>query len=264
MLSGLALAALLSGFEVVGRSDVSRLYAVLLLGTGLACGLLYIWHARRTPQPIIDLSLLRTQTFAVSILGGTLCRLSVGATPFLLAILLQVGFGMTPFAAGMITFTSAAGALFMKLMVTHVIGRLGFKPVLTYNALLTGFFVVACGFFTIGTPLWLVITVLFVGGTIRSLQFTAVNALTYADLSSADMSRASSFASMAQQLGISLGVGLAALILNLSMHRRGAHQLEQTDVMWAFFIVGALATLAYFSFSRLPANTAQHLNRPRK
>lgn len=264
LLSGVALAALVSGFEALGRSDVSRQYVALLLGTGLACGLLYVWHARRAANPIIDLTLLRTQTFAVSILGGNLCRFSVGATPFLLAILLQVGFGMTPFAAGMITFTSAAGALFMKLIVTHVIGRFGFKPILTYNALLTGAFVMVCGFFQADTPVWLIIVVLFIGGIFRSLQFTAVNTLTYADLSSADMSRASSFAAMAQQLGISLGVGCAALILNLSMAWRGATHLTQTDVMWAFVIIGGLAMAAYFSFARLPANTAEHIHRQAK
>lgn len=264
ILSGVALAALVSGFEALGRSDVSRQYVALLLGTGLACGVLYVWHAKRAANPIIDLTLLRTQTFAVSILGGNLCRFSVGATPFLLAILLQVGFGMTPFAAGMITFTSAAGALFMKLIVTHVIGRFGFKPILTYNALLAGAFVMACGFFQADTPIWLIIAVLFIGGVIRSLQFTAVNTLTYADLSSADMSRASSFAAMAQQLGISLGVGCAALILNLSMAWRGATHLAQVDVMWAFVIIGGLAMAAYFSFARLPANTAEHIHRQAK
>jgi len=264
LLSGISLAALVSGFEAIGRSDVSRQNVALLLGTGLACGLLYIWHARRAAHPIIDLTLLRTQTFAISILGGNLCRFSVGATPFLLAILLQVGFGMTPFAAGMITFTSAAGALFMKVIVTYVIGRFGFKPILTYNALITGLFVVFCGFFQEDTPIWLMVTVLFLGGTFRSLQFTAVNTLTYADLTPADMSRASSFAAMAQQLGISLGVGCAALILNLSITWRGAAHLERVDVMWGFFIIGLLAMLASLSFARLPANTAEHLNRERK
>lgn len=262
ILSGVALATLVSGFEALGRSDVSRQYVALLLGTGLACGLLYVWHARRAQNPILDLTLMRTQTFAVSILGGNLCRFSVGATPFLLAILLQVGFGMTPFAAGMITFTSAAGALFMKLIVTHVIGRFGFRPILTRNALLTGAFVIICGFFQADTPVWLIIAVLFVGGVFRSLQFTAVNTLTYADLSSADMSRASSFAAMAQQLGISLGVGCAALAMNLSMNARGANTLVQSDVAWGFITIGGFCALSFFSFLRLPANAAAQLQKP--
>jgi len=264
VLSGVALACLVSGFEALGRSDVTRLQLTVLLGTGFACGVLYVFHALRATQPIIDLSLLRNQAFGVSVLGGNLCRLSVGATPFLLAIVLQVGFGMTPFAAGLITFTSAAGALIMKLIVTHVISRLGFKPILTYNALLTGGFVMLCAFFQADTPVWLMILVLFLGGIFRSLQFTAVNTLTYADLAPSEMSRASSFAAMAQQLGISLGVGFAALIVNLSMSWRDADQMAPVDVKWAFLIIGAVTMLSWFSFSRLPDATAEHLRQTGK
>src|SRR3546814_19726240 len=89
----------------------------MLVGGGLACGILYCWHARHTEHPIIELSLLRTQTFAVATIGGNLCRFDIGASPFLLAILLQVGFGLSQFSAGMITFTSAAGAIVMKLAI---------------------------------------------------------------------------------------------------------------------------------------------------
>src|SRR5690606_28823434 len=103
------------GFEALGHEDATLTHIALLIGTGAICGLLYLWHARRVEHPILDLSLLRIPTFAISILGGNLCRFTVGATPFLLALLLQVGFGMSAFSAGMVTFTSAAGALLMKL-----------------------------------------------------------------------------------------------------------------------------------------------------
>src|SRR5690606_10525580 len=130
----------------------------------------------------------------------------VGASPFLLAILLQVGFGLSPFSAGMITFTSAVGAMIMKFVASPIIQRFGFKRVLVVNALLTAVFIALCGLFRADTPIWIMATILVIGGFFRSLQFTAVNTLTYADLGPKDMSRASSFAAMAQQLGISLGV----------------------------------------------------------
>src|SRR5690606_10835414 len=134
ILSGIGLACLVSGFESIGDSDVSRAQVLLLLGVGLACGLLYIWHAKYHEHPIIDLSLLKVRSFAIATLGGNLCRLTVGASPFLLAMMLQVGIGMSAFAAGMITFSSAAGALLMKLVATPVINRFGFKRVLVVNA----------------------------------------------------------------------------------------------------------------------------------
>src|SRR5690606_21529638 len=121
------------------------LQLLTMVAVGLACGALYIWHARRTEHPIIDLSLLRVPTFAIATLGGNLCRFAVGASPFLLAILLQVGFGLTPFSAGMITFTGAAGAMIMKFVATPIIRRYGFKRVLIVNAILTAAFIMLCG-----------------------------------------------------------------------------------------------------------------------
>src|SRR5699024_4511161 len=110
------------------------------------------------------------------------------------------------------------------------------------------------------TPIWLMIAILASGGIVRSLQFTAVNTLTYADLTSAAMSRASTFASMAQQLAISLGVGTAALVVNLSMAWRGAESLSRLDIFWAFITIGLLTALSTFSFARLPSTAAAHLN----
>jgi len=231
-----------------------------LIATGLACGLLYGWHARRAPHPIIDLSLMRIPTFAIATLGGNLCRFAVGATPFLLAMLLQVGFGLSPFSAGLITFASAAGALLMKFVATPIVQHFGFRRVLTVNALLTGIFIVVCGAFTPATPVWLMIAVLLVGGFFRSLQFTGVNTLTYADIPPTQMSRASSFAAMAQQLGISLGVGVAAVTLNISMALRGAETLAIRDVVAGFIVIGVLCMASVFSFGRLDPLAGAHLN----
>lgn len=260
ILSGVCLASLVSGFESIGHDDASRTHMFALLGLGLTCGLLYIWHARHHEHPIIDLSLLKVRSFAIATLGGNLCRLTVGASPFLLAMMLQVAFGMSPLAAGLITFASAAGALLMKLVATPVITRFGFKRVLVVNAVIAGVLVMVCGLFSITTPVWVMIGVLVIGGISRSLQFTAVNTLTYADLSSQEMSRASSFSAMMQQLAISVGVGGAALVLNLSMNWRGAEHLEPIDTFWGFMIMGIMACVSMFSFMRLPDNVAQHLN----
>jgi len=131
ILSAVCLAALVSGFEAIGHQGISTIQVLILLATGLVCGALYIQHARRCEQPILDLSLLRIPSFAVSILGGNLCRFMVGSMPFLLAILLQVTFNFSAFLAGLITFTGAAGALVMKVVATRIIERFGYKTVLT-------------------------------------------------------------------------------------------------------------------------------------
>ncbi len=261
ILSGVSLATLVSSFEAVGHQSLSLPQLLIMVAVGLTCGALYIWHARRIEHPIIDLSLLRVPTFAIATLGGNLCRFAVGASPFLLAILLQVGFGLTPFSAGMITFTSAAGAMVMKFVATPIIRRYGFKRVLVTNAVLTAAFIMLCGLFRADTPLWIMIAILVIGGFFRSLQFTAVNTLTYADLGSAEMARASSFAAMAQQLGISLGVACAAVTMNLSMQWRGASELALADIVWGFIVIGLITAASAISFSRLPATAGNNLHK---
>jgi EmrB/QacA subfamily drug resistance transporter len=259
ILSAVCLAALVSGFEAIGHQGISTAHVLILLAAGVICGVLYVFHARRCAQPILDLSLLRIPSFAVSVLGGNLCRFMVGSMPFLLAILLQVTFNFSAFLAGMITFTGAAGALLMKVVATRIIERFGYKTVLTWNALISGLFVVLCALFQNSTPLWVMVAILATGGIFRSLQFTAVNTLTYAELSSSQMSKASTLAAMAQQLGISLGVGCAALVLNLSMNWREATTLERIDVMWGFIVIGLITATSFFSFRRLPENATAAL-----
>ncbi|AMD49015.1 major facilitator transporter [Bordetella holmesii F627] len=261
ILSSVCLAGLVSGFEALGHGLLSPAMLALLLIGGLACGVLYLWHARRVAYPILDLTLLRIPTFAISTLGGNLCRFAVGAVPFLLAMLLQVGFGLSPFEAGMITFASAAGALLMKFVATPIVQHFGFRRVLTINAVLTGLFIMCCALFTPQTPVWLMILILLIGGFFRSLQFTGVNTLSYADIPAEKMSRASSFSAMAQQLGISLGVGVAAITLNLSMRVRGDDHLAVPDVIVAFVTIGVLCALSTLSFRRLAPDAGAQLNR---
>ena len=162
--------------------------------------------------------------------------------------------------AGLLTFASAAGALLMKFVATPIVRHFGFRRVLTVNAVLAGAFVAASAAFTPTTPVWLMIAVLLVGGFFRSLQFTGVNTLTYADIPPAKMSRASSFAAMAQQLGISLGVGVAAVTLNVSMTLRGAETLAIRDVVAGFIVIGLMCAASVFSFRRLEPLAGAHLN----
>ena len=255
ILSATALACLVISFESFGHSELSPKQLTLLMSTGLITALWYVWHAKHTTFPILDLSLLKTRSFAVSTFGGNLCRFSLGAVPFMLAILLQLGFGLSPMTAGLVTFTSAIGALAIKPLAPAIIRRFGYRTVLMYNALLTGFFIAICAIFNAQTPLWVISLVLAVGGLFRSLQFTAVNTLTYVDLDQSAMSRASSFSAMAQQLGISLGVACAAITLNISMQLHGNSSVSQNDLFWGFIVLGTLTSLSFFSFQRLAKPT---------
>ena len=133
-----------------------------LIGVGAISTIAYVFHARRTPAPILDLNLLKLPTFRASIVGGFLFRLGVGALPFLLPLLLQIGFDLTPFQSGLITFTSALGSMFMKAAVASVLKRLGYRNVLLYNSLISSVFLVACATFVPGMPFWAMIAILLV------------------------------------------------------------------------------------------------------
>ena len=260
LLTGLGLAALVYGFENVGRGALPMPLVAGLLIVGAALLGLYAWHAGRTKFPLLDLSVLRLRSFMTSTVGGVFLRMAMGATPFLLAMLLQMGFGLSALEAGLITFTSAAGALLMKTTARPIINRLGFKHVLVWNTVITGVIFMGYSLFRQSTPHYLIIITLLVGGFFRSLQFTAMQALTYADVPQEKMSRASSLASMAQQVSQSIGIGFAAILLTTL---RGAHHskvLQAADVSPAFLFIGAMTLLGLLFFIPLPANVGAEVS----
>ena len=248
LLSGAGLAALVFGFETVGRDALPGWAVASVIGAGVACWVGYLRHARRAANPILDMRLFGVQTFAAATLGGGLCRLGFGAIPFLMAMLLQVGFGLSALTAGLLTFASAAGALLNKPAIRTIVRWAGFRTILIGTALFNGLFLCGYGLFRPSTSHAVILMVLLIGGFFRSLLFTALNTLGYADVPATAMGRATSLASTAQQVSLSLGVGLAALLLHASMVLRGASTLATRDVSPAFLIMGllSLASLPWF------------------
>jgi len=248
LLTGLGLAGLVLGFESIGRGVIPASITMCVMAAGGFCMALYIMHARRIDYPIVDLGLMKIPTFLVATLGGGLYRMGIGALPFLLAMLLQVVFGLSPFASGMLTFTSAAGALFMKATATPIIRRLGFRSVLISNGVLSAFIMMSYALFRPTTPHFLIVAALLSGGFFRSLQFTALGTLAYADVPNSMMSSASTLSSMAQQLFLSLGVALGAMLLHLSLRASGSAHLSTHDFTPAFVVMGVLALMSSLLF----------------
>ncbi|MGO8778640.1 MAG: MFS transporter [Rhodomicrobium sp.] len=259
-LSGLGLSAFVFGLAILGEGAGSLRLGVLLAAAGLAFLASYVWHAKRTANPVIDLKLLRIPTFRAGVIGASFFRTGVGAIPFLLPLMLQLSFGLTPFESGMITFAAAAGSLLMKATAAPIIRTFGFRRVLIVNALISAGFMSVNGFYTSATPHLVIVGLLLAGGFFRSLEFTAVNALSYADITQADMSRATSFASMAQQVSLSLGVAIGALILQAAQAFRGEAHIAQPDFAIAFWIVAGIGALSVISFLRLPKGAGEELS----
>jgi EmrB/QacA subfamily drug resistance transporter len=260
ILSGLGIGGLAFGLSVMGLEFLPIGVVAALLGVGTASAAAYIVYARHKAAPILDLGLLKLPTFRASIFGGFLFRLGIGALPFLLPLLLQLGFDLTPFQSGLITFTGALGSMFMKAAVAGVLRRLGYRPVLIYNSLLSAAFLAACASFVPGMPFAAMIVILLSGGFFRSLQFTSINTLAYAEIEPQLMSRATTLVSVAQQLSLSTGVAVGALVVETTLRLKHGTAMGAWDFPPAFLAVGALSASAAFVFARLPPDAGAELS----
>jgi EmrB/QacA subfamily drug resistance transporter len=249
-LSGIAASGIVFGLSVVSLPALPSWVGLSTLAVGIVSAILYLLHARRTAEPLLALNLFNNQVFRAAIIGGSLFRIGVGAVPFLLPLMFQIGFGMTPFQSGMITFVSALGAMSMKLVTTWFYRKTGFRNSLMYGSLVAAGFIAINGFFTPETPYLLMILLLLAGGFFRSLFFTGTNALAYADIPNEQTSQATPISSVAQQISIALGVAVAGGILEVSTNIHGG-PLQLSDFHIAFFIVAAVSALACLSFRGL-------------
>jgi EmrB/QacA subfamily drug resistance transporter len=258
-LTATGLAALVFGLEMASRGLIATWLIGLLFVVATGAFALYVRHAGRTERPVVDLRLLALPTFRASTLGGFAFRVGVGGIPFLLPLLLQLGFGMSAFASGMITFTSALGALVMKMTAGPILRRLGFRRALIGNALLCAVLLAAYALFTPGFPTWAMIALLLVSGYFRSFQFTALNTLAFADVPRERLSLATSFHGMAVQLALSLGVAAAALALHIAQVLRGGSALAVADFAGAFVALGACIAVSVLPFRPLAGDAGEEI-----
>jgi EmrB/QacA subfamily drug resistance transporter len=250
-LAGIGIGGVAFGFSVLGLNFLPfSVVAALVIG-GACFIAAYLVHAKRTPNPVLDLSLFRLPTFFASVTGGFIFRLGLGALPFLLPLMLQIGFGMTPFQSGMITFATALGSMGMKWATTRILRRFGFRNILTINAVVSANFLGVCAFFTRSTPIAVMVTLLFTGGFFRSLQFTSINSIAYAEIEPKRVGRATALVSVAQQLAMSSGVAVGAMAVELTLHVRGSTVIEAADFPPAFLAIALISALSALIFWRL-------------
>ncbi|KRG68970.1 DHA2 family efflux MFS transporter permease subunit [Pseudoxanthomonas dokdonensis] len=259
LLSGIGLAAAMFGFSTLGRHQVPTGWALAMLALGIGLLLGYVWHARRHPRPLLDLRLFRVPTYRAGVLGGMLFRIGIGATPFLLPLMLQLGFGLSPVQSGLLTFVSAAGAMFMKTIAARVLKRFGFRRVLIANALIASAMLCGFGLFRPTTPHVFILATLFVSGCFRSLQFTSLNAISYADVDAPRMSQASSLAGMMQQLSLSLGVAIGGYILEIVGWINHRPETDVHNFYIAFVVVGFISASSAWMMWRLPGDAGAEM-----
>ncbi len=243
LLSGVSLGCLLFGFEMTSRSG-ELTNALMLIAIGVAAGALYIRHARKHAAPILDLTLMRVTSFRLSVIGGSLTRITQGAQPFLIPLMLQLGFGMSAAVSGTITIAGAIGSLAMKSLAPRLLRRFGFRDSMVVAGLAASVGYAICGFFRPDWPLPLIFLTLMASGFCMSFQFTAYNTIAYDEIPPERMSAATSFYATFQQLMLSMGICAGALALHVGM-RVGGHTAPQpSDFTVAFLVVTAISASA--------------------
>ncbi|CCP01133.1 Putative major facilitator superfamily transporter [Erwinia amylovora Ea644] len=213
LLFGLGLVGISCGIELFSERVVSSLIALMVLLAGIALLLLYIVHARRHPSPMIPLPIFKTRTFSVGIVGNIFSRLGTGSVPFLMPLMLQVGFGYTALLAGCMMAPTALGSILAKSTVTSVLRGFGYRKTLVGISVIIGVLVAS---FSLQTENWNILVLLiplFVLGVVMSTQFTAMNTITLADLNDGNASSGNSLLAVTQQLAISFGVAVSAAVL---------------------------------------------------
>jgi EmrB/QacA subfamily drug resistance transporter len=260
ILAGIGLGGIAFGLSVAGLNLLPWTVVVALIAVGSISMTLYVIHARRTASPVLDFTLMRLPTLRASIIGGFLFRLGIGALPFLLPLLMQVGFGLSPFRSGLVTFASAVGAMGMKTLAARIIRTFGFRNIMVINAVVSSVFLAACALFTVTTPLLLIMIILVVGGFFRSLQFTAINTVAYAEVEPAQMSRATTLVSVNQQLAISAGVAVGAFAVETTMLVHHVSELSAADFAPAFIVVAIISAISAYFFYQMPDDAGHEIS----
>jgi EmrB/QacA subfamily drug resistance transporter len=245
-LAGTACTSFMYSLELMGRQNAPWLAVELFLGYGLLAGWIAVWHVRRTPHPLVDLACLKVRTFAIVIWGGSLFRIAISVSPFLLPLMFQVPFGLSAFQSGLLVLAMFAGNLSMKSVTTPVLRRFGFRAVLLVNGTITAALIFSFSFLAPHTPRPVIVALLFLHGLSRSMQFTSLATLAFVDVPKPLMSSASSFLSVVVQMGMGMGVAAGAVALRVAAwmrsERTGVPSL--TDFHVAFALVSIIALVA--------------------
>ncbi len=264
-LTSIAFAGIIFGLSVISLPAIPTITGYGAIVVGIVASVLYLRHTRHTEFPLLDPKLFKNRYFRTAMIGGMFFRIGIGAFPFLMPLMLQLTFGLTPFESGLTTFVAAFGAMISKFGATRLYARFGMPRVLAVTSLLGCVFLAVNGLFTPETNHYFLMFCLFIGGITRSFFFTGINVFGYADVGEAEASQATAIAAVTQQISVALGVAVAGGILEATTQIQGT-PLNLGDFHIAWFIVAALAAISAFSFFRLPpdagANVSGHHVKP--
>ncbi|HEX3970046.1 MAG TPA: MFS transporter, partial [Stellaceae bacterium] len=262
VLNGTAMASLMFGLDLIaGPGSNWRLAGLMIIG-GAVLGVLAGRHALHVEHPLVDVRALKVKTYAVVNSGGSMFRMSMSAPTFLLPLLFQIGLGMSAFTSGMLILAHASGDLGIKIATTRTLKRFGFRTVLIGSAIAFTVFILACAMFTSSTPAIVILAILFVGGSVRSLQMTSLGSLQFSDIPANEITGASTLSGVNQQLMRSFGIAMAAVAVNLAVTLRGGTPgaAQLIDFRIALLVTAIVALGSVLWYLPLAKNVGDHVS----
>lgn len=213
VLFGATLILLSLGLEMNEDSSVGNLAILFMILGAIVTGTIYVFYAKRVSNPIINLRLFKIRTLRIGLLGNLFTRLGIGSVPFLLPQMLQIAFLHTPAQSGMILMSSAVSTIIAKSFVVPLVHRFGYKNVLIANTFMLAAVIAMFALPDKQTPLYMLIPLLAIYGAVNSIQMASMNTISLADLTPDIASNGNSLIAITQQLSMSFGVSVGALIL---------------------------------------------------
>jgi EmrB/QacA subfamily drug resistance transporter len=221
----------------------------------------YIVHARSHAHPLISVRPFAYRTFRHGMQAGMLARVAISAVPFVLPLMFQLGMGYDPLRAGLTLTPLFLGNLGIKPLTTPILRRFGFRNVLVGNAVLQAAAMLGCATIDAATPPLALAVLLCVAGASRSMQFTALGTLPFADVPPEDMSVANTIFSVSFQAGLAFGIGLAAAAIKLGALVKPDPAIASFH--FAFVALAFLMLIAAFGHWRLEPDAGAAVSRPR-
>jgi len=263
VLLSIGLTGLLGALEMTGKGLVGGWWIAAAGAIGAAAMAVYVRRSARIAAPMVNLRVLKFPTFFASIVGGTPLRIAIGASPFLLPLMFQLGFGLSPLHSGLLTVATALGSLATRGVMGAAIQRFGFRSLLIAATAMSGCFYMSYGLFTPSTLPLLMFCVMLAGGLVTSMAMVSLQTLGFSEVPKPLMSHATTLSTMTQQVSLTFGVVAGAALVNAAAHLHGgdAAHLTARDFSPAFFIVGLTTLVSLLFFVRLDPQHGEDMRR---
>ena len=253
VLSGFSLAGFMYGVEILSKDGVSYFYSLLIIGFSLLLLWFNVRYSKHISHPLIDYSVMKINSYKVTILTGSVSRMIIGVFPYLVPLMFQEGFGLNPFESGLLFLSTMVGNLSMKSLTVWIMHRFRFRTILIVNGCFSALFTFFTALLMPTTPVYVIVLVLFTAGLFRSLQFSSLTTLAFTDTPASQTTAANTLYSTIQQMSTGMGIAMGAVVLrfsNIINHGIAGHYTIP-DFRLAFIFVTVLGFVHLYGYTKL-------------